>query len=207
MKLDITLKQYELIFRIVSSIAEHFSHGAGRSCQFYNVNGALLLNQALKIRARPVMGVAFVRLNEKGDTVAYAGEESGGFYSSLEFFHCWVETPNFLIDFTAPEYAKSEGNFLSSVPRKMFQKPKAKMCISPYALAAPGDFFFEENKELTAHLLNKMASIPASGDFANICLEWHKNCKKSVLTEMQIMNDLREITRIQLKSGSISSSW
>ena len=207
MKLDITLKQYELVFRIVSSLAENFSHGAGRSCQFYNVNGAIILNEVLKIRARPVMGAAFIRLNKEGDIVAYAGNESGNFYSSTDFFHCWIETPNFLIDFTAPEYSKSEGNFLGSIPIKMFQKSKGKMSTNPNSLFTPGDFFFEENKELTAHFLNKMVSNPVMADFANICLEWHKKCKKNVLKEMQIMNDLGRITRIKLKPGNISSSW
>jgi hypothetical protein len=153
------------------------------------------------------MGAAFIRLNEEGDTAAYAGEESGGFYSSPEFFHCWVETPNFLIDFTSPEYSASEGNFLGTVPRKMFQKPKTTMSESPHSLTEPGDFFFEENMALTEHFLRKMASIPASSDFANICLEWHKKSKKKVLKDMEIMNDLREITRIQLKQGNISSAW
>ncbi len=207
MKLDITLKQYELIFRIVSAVAAEFSHGAGRSCLFYNVNGAFLLNQIFKVRAKPIAGAAFVKLNEEGDTVAYAGEESGRFYSSPDCFHCWVETPNCIIDFTAPEYSKSEGRFLGSVPIKMFQKPKIKMSFDPHSLFAPGDFFFEENKELTTYLLKRMASIPASGDLANICLEWHKKCKKSVLAEMQVINDLGETSLIKLKAGSISSSW
>lgn len=207
MKLDITLKQYELIFRIVSSVAEQFSHGAGRSCQFYNTNAAFILNKALKIHARPVMGVAFIRLNEEGDTAVYAGEESGSFYSSPEYFHCWVETPNFLIDFTSPEYSKSEGNFLGAVPRNMFQRPKAKMSYGPSSLTESGDFFFEENRELTEYFIKKMTSIPATSDFANICLEWHKKCKKKVLKEMEIMNDHREVTHIQLKQGGISSAW
>ena len=207
MKLDITLTQYELIFRIVSSLAEHFSHGAGRSCQFYNTNGAFILNKAFKIRARPVMGAAFIRLNEEGDTVAYAGEESGSFYSSSDNFHCWVETKNCFIDFTAPEYSYSQGSFLGSVPRKMFQKPKMQMSGNTDSMVGVGDFFFEENRALTEHLLQKIASIPATSDFANICLEWHMKCKKKVLKEMEIMNDLREVTRIQLKSGGITDAW
>src|SRR5690554_6631852 len=107
MKFDITLKQYELIYKVVASVGKELSHGAGRSCQFYNVNGAFILESLFKVKAKPVMGAAFIRLSESGNTLSFAGEENGNFYSSPEAFHCWVETENNLIDFTAPEYREA----------------------------------------------------------------------------------------------------
>jgi len=58
MKFDITLKQYKLIYKIVASVGKELSHGAGRSCQFYNVNGASILENIFKVKAKPVMGVS-----------------------------------------------------------------------------------------------------------------------------------------------------
>jgi len=77
MKPAITLKQYENIFRIVASAAGHFSHGAGRSCLFYNVNATYILNQNLKIQARAVMGAAFVRLRMLCTNAVSAGDSCG----------------------------------------------------------------------------------------------------------------------------------
>jgi len=206
---EITLKQYENIYRIVSSIGNHFAHGAGRSCQFYNVNGALILQQLLKIKARPVMGAAFIRLNASGDTVSFAGEEDGNFYSSPDAFHCWVETPNFIIDFTAPEYreAASQLRTPSIIPRQMFQKEKKLMSTGPYSMANAGDFYFCQNKELTIHLLEKMSSRIDAQDFANICCDWYTKLSKSGVEETIIMNDLGEATPIKLIGSNLTAKW
>lgn len=209
MHLEITLKQYESIYRIVASIGNHFAHGAGRSCQFYNVNGALILQQLLKVQARPVMGAAFIRLNTFGDTVSFAAEENNNFYSSPDAFHCWVETPSFIIDFTAPEYREAASQIpnASSIPRKMFQKEKRLMSSDPYSMENPGDFFFSENGALTLHLLNEMYARMDARDLANICCDWYKKYSKKGIEETTLMNDLGELTPIKLLSCSLNSKW
>lgn len=207
MKRDITLKQYDLIFRIVSAVGEKFAHGATRSCQFYNVTGAYVLKEALKIDARPMMGAAFVKVNEEGDVFSYAGKENGEFFSSPDAFHCWVETEQFFIDFTAPEYCMETHHAAESIPRKMFQKPKASMSRSPELLRDPGDFFFERNPELTAYLLQKMFSKAASGDLAQICLDWYKQSRKKIVPELGIMDDTGEKTIIKLRKSALSGAW
>lgn len=50
MKFDVTLSQYERIYKIVASVGRELSHGEGKSCQFYNVTGALLLEKIYKLR-------------------------------------------------------------------------------------------------------------------------------------------------------------
>ena len=69
MKFDVTLSQYERIYKIVASVGRELSHGEGKSCQFYNVTGALLLEKIYKVKARPVMGAAFIKLTESGDVL------------------------------------------------------------------------------------------------------------------------------------------
>ncbi len=209
MNLEITLKQYEDIYRVVASIGHHFSHGAGRSCQFYNVYGAFILEKILEVDARPVMGAAFVRLNKNGDTVSFAGQENGDFYSSQDAFHCWIETPNYFIDFTAPEYREAVHRKIdkNTIPRQMFQKRKSTMSSDAYSMTKPGDYFFCVNKELTNHLLKKMFSTPDAQDFANICCDWYLKYKEKKIESISIMDDLGETTPISLKNSNLRSAW
>lgn len=208
MKFDITLKQYEIIYRIVASVGEHFAHGAGYSCQFYNVLGAFVLEQMLKVEARPVMGVAFIKLSEE-NVLAFAGQEDRGIYSSPDAFHCWVETKNNYIDFTAPEYREAASDLPngSSTPRKMFQKPKESMSTDPFDLEKPGDYFFSVNPALTNHLLGKMFSRSDSKDFAHICCDWFEKYKKGKIDSMTVMNDLGEMTPVKMKSSNLCDKW
>lgn len=208
MKFDITLKQYELIYKIVASVGKDLSHGAGKSCQFYNVNGAFILEKIFKVKAKPVMGAAFIRLTKSGNTLTFAGEEGGDFYSSPEAFHCWVETENNIIDFTAPEYSEAltQAGSENNISRNMFQKEKLTISSSPHEMNNVGDFYFESNLTLTAHLLTKMFDKPATQDLANICLEWCKKSKKK-LSNFDITNDLGEITHITPINHSIVGAW
>lgn len=210
MKSDITLKQYELIYKVVASVGKEFSHGAGKSCQFYNFNGAYILEQIFKVKAKPVMGAAFIRLTESGSTLMFAGEEENGFYSSPEAFHCWVETENNIIDFTAPEYreALTQAGEENKIKRNMLQKQKALISSSPHEMSKVGDFYFEKNPTLTAHQLKKMFDKPATQDLANICLEWcKKSKKKKKLSSFDIRNDLGEVTHITPINRSIVGAW
>ncbi len=208
MKFDITLKQYELIYKIVASVGREFSHGAGRSCQFYNVNGAFILENIFKVKAKPVMGAAFIKLTESGNALSFAGEENGNFYSSPEAFHCWVETKNNFIDFTAPEYREAiiQAGLNHNIKRQMFQKDKDSMSESPHDMINAGDFYFESNFELTQHLLTRMFERPATQDLAEICLQWCKRSKKK-LSGFDITNDLGEVTAVKPISNSVFGLW
>ena len=208
MKLDITLKQYELIYKVVASVGKELSHGAGRSCQFYNVNGAFILERLFKVKAKPVMGAAFIRLTEAGSTLSFASEENGDFYSSPEAFHCWVETENNLIDFTAPEYKEAlvQAGSSDNIKRNMFQKYKSAISASPYEMIEAGDFYFESNPELTHYLLRNMFAKPAAQDLAEICFSWCKRDKKK-LSGLDIVNDLGKIITINPISNSVQGAW
>ncbi|HDI3315808.1 TPA: DUF2026 family protein [Vibrio cholerae] len=208
MKLDIKLRDYELIYKVVSGVGEKLAHGAGRSCQFYNVNGAFLLNKFFKVKARPVMGAAFFRLSENGDTLSFAEEKDGSLYSTPQAFHCWVETESNIIDFTAPEFREtlSMAGQSNSLGRYMFQKPKSLMSDSPYDMAKVGDFFLSENEELTAHLLKAMFKKPSAQDLAEVCLEWCKRSKYG-FSELEIINDLGEKVLITPKKHNLVGVW
>lgn len=201
----ITLRQYQTIHRIVSSVGAVFSHGTGVSCQFYNVTGAHILSKALKIKARPVMGAAFIRLKVGQDgMLTFAEIDNSGYVSTPNGFHCWVETATHYIDFTAPEYSDALGH---DVPQKMFQKQKSDIAESIDYLINPGDFLFIENESLTNHLLTKMGSSHASHDLATICADWYKKYQKKNIKSMSVIDDLGEVVSIYLKKCNLDSAW
>lgn len=208
MKFDITLRQYELIYKIVASVGAELSHGPGKSCQFYNVNGAFILEEIFKVKAKPVMGAAFIRLTESGDTLLFAAEEDGDFYSSPEAFHCWVETENNIIDFTAPEYreALAQAGTENKIKRNMLQKEKYSRSASPHDMSNVGDFYFESNPTLTNNLLTKMFNKPATQDLAHVCVEWCKQSQKK-LSSFEIIDDLGGTTLITPINQSIDGAW
>ena len=209
MKFDLSKEQYELIYRVVSSVGSKFSHGAGSSCQFYNVNAAYLIKSLFNIEARPVMGAAFILLNENRFILSFAEKEGDKFYSSPNGFHCWVETENSFIDFTAPEYNETAACKQHSqiIPQKMFQKNKNAMSTDPYSLNDVGDFYFCANESLTEHLITQINSTPANEDLAEICLHWCKGILKNNTKTLPIMDDLGELTNIDLISSNLVSAW
>ena len=208
MKFDVTLSQYERIYKIVASVGRELSHGEGKSCQFYNVTGALLLEKIYKVKARPVMGAAFIKLTESGNVLSFAKKKGRGLYSSVDAFHCWIETDKNFIDFTSPEYREALMQVGSDnmIQRKMLQKSKSSVSQSPYELHNIGDFYFEKNIDLTNQLLSSMLKIPVTQDLAEICLEWHKRSKKK-LEGFNIFNDLGEVITIAPVDRSLTGSW
>ncbi|MNS22659.1 hypothetical protein D3C72_544590 [compost metagenome] len=208
MKFDITLKQYELIYKIVASVGRELSHGPGKSCQFYNVNGAFLLERVFKVKARPIMGAAFIRVTDSGDTISFAGEECGKFYSSPEAFHCWVETEHYIIDFTAPEYREvlSQVSPGINIKRNMLQKEKSHNILMPSDLVNVGDICFQPNPALTSYLLQKMFEKPAAQDLVDACIEWCKKSRKKI-SDLTIINDLGEKTIISPVNNNVIGIW
>ncbi len=209
MKSDISIEQYNLIYRVVSSVGSKFSHGAGSSCQFYNVTAAYLMKSLFNIEAHPIMGAAFILLNENRFILSFAEKEGDKFYSGPNGFHCWVETENSILDFTAPEYSETAAckQHGQVIPQKMFQQDKDSMSTDPYSLNNVGSFYFCGNEKLTEHLINKINSIPAYRDLAEICRHWCEEIMKNNITTLQIMDDLGRPTNLNLISSNLDEAW
>jgi hypothetical protein len=211
-QLAITLPEYERIFRVVHSVSRSLDDRAGASCLFYNTVGAILLEQRCGIPARPAMGSAFIRVDDSDDaTLAFASMDSakGEFEGTQEAFHCWIETGDHIIDFTAPVYREYFDKLGAprSVPRKMFQKRYSKMADSPRDLVRVGDFFVEQNIDLTRHFLESAMKSPALGDLANVCLEWFVRPPKAMKDSISIMNDLGEVTHVRAAQIHLTGAW
>jgi hypothetical protein len=210
-KLPITLSEFERVFRVVHSVSRSLDNRPGASCLFYNTVGALLLEKMLRVKARPVIGAAFFRVDDSTATVlSFAIVNDDGTCASTEdAFHCWVETENHIIDFTAPvyrEYLEKVG-LSQQLPRKMFQRKKADMAASYKDLLCEGDFYVQPNSELTKKSLEKALQSPAVVDLANVCLQWFVRPPKTIKESLAIMNDLQEVIQVRLTALSISGVW
>ena len=209
MKCDLTIDEYELVYKVVSSLGDKYSHGAGSSCQFYNVNAAFIINNLFNIKARAVMGSSFILLTEDRFILSFAEKRGNQFYSSPKGFHCWVETENFFIDFTAPEYSETAAakQYKKVLPKKMFQKNKLSMSPGPYSLNDVGDFYFSENVELTRDLTNVINATPGSSDIAELSLCWAKEMLNKNITSLPLTNGSGEVMNIKLIDSNLVSAW
>ncbi len=210
-RLALTLPEYERIFRVVHSVSRSLDDRPGASCLFYNTVAALLLEKSLGVQARPVMGAAFFRVHDPSATALFFASlmEDGTCEGTENGFHCWIETEQHILDFTAPvyrEYLQKLGSPLQ-LPRKMFQKPKAEMARSHHELRSEGDYFVQPSRHLTKMFLESVLKSPAVGDLADACLQWFKRPPKKIPESLRLMNDLREITVVNLTKIKLVGAW
>lgn len=205
-KLNLMFLDYDKIFRIINGVAAYANKGAPPSCLFYNVTGALILSSIYKIDARPVLGAAFIKVNTDTDfALAFADSDYESCSSNINGFHCWIETPTHIIDFTAPIY--SEYPNLTQLPKLMFQKHKSEMSNSHFELDSAGDFFFKPNIPLTIDRLKAGFQDTKFNDFAQIALDWSKNSTKKLLNQMKIQADDGEVIELNASKINLTGSW
>src|SRR4051812_18184742 len=122
-KLDLMFLEYEKIFRILHGIYNFEHSDAQPSCQFYNVVGAYILDEVYGIKARPMLGAAIIKVDDiTNNAMAFAHPDFEICSSDEDHFHCWIETPHHIIDFTSPVYSEYR-NTPGVTKRLMFQKP------------------------------------------------------------------------------------
>lgn len=210
MRPAISLKDYETVFRVLCAVSNNVGNSAGKACLFYNVIGGFIVNKVLKRKARPVMGSAFIRVHDESNTVlAYSQFGPSGPTSDKDGFHCWIECDGFLIDFTAPVFREtfSEAGKDLPIARKMLQKPLSGMAKSWDSLTNEGDFWLESNPELTMIMLDKFFETPALSDLAEICMHWLQRYPKKIPDSMSMVNDLGEITDMNLCPIRVLDTW
>lgn len=209
--LAITLPEYNRIFQVIHSVSTALDDRPIASCLFYNTIGAYLLEASLGVSARPRMGAAFFRVDDATNTVLSFAErgKDGVCTGTRNGFHCWVETENHIIDFTAPVYCQYLADIGSDIklPRKMFQKAKKDMALSYNSLIVEGDYYVEPSPELTLELMSKGAGNAVVGDLAKACQQWFKRPPKKIRSTLPLMSDRGELTEIKLTGISVVGVW
>ncbi|WDJ99680.1 DUF2026 family protein [Xanthomonas campestris pv. incanae] len=159
-----------------------------KSCIFFALAGAYLLEKRHGLRARPVAGAAFLALALRNDaldilTFAKLDAEDGRWYSDRDAFHAWIEVTDkadqvWLVDLTSPLYPDGIRMHTPSakVPYKAFVQPIAAMLGHPDELqhgGGPGDFFVQPSLAHTAEIMKSAASSVQAGDLIDIINQWY----------------------------------
>jgi len=153
------------------------------------------------------MGAAYIKIDEKTDAaLAFAHPDFRYCNSDSDHFHCWIETDNHFIDFTAPVYSKYP-NTPAFKQKYMFQKSKSAMNESHLELIKSGDFYFEVNRSLTNSQLLNGAESTKLMDFAEIAKAWTRASKKTLQMDFKIQASDGEIISLKASNLSLEGIW
>lgn len=206
----IPLLDYLRIHGVIRSVLDSVDAHTAHACMFFSVAGAAILREFYKKEAMQVAGAAFYLVNEQQrNVISFATVEEGQVQSSDTAFHAWVQCDGYVIDFMAPIFPETcaAGGHPFIAPRRMFQKKWVDMAPSHEHLGREGDFHLVPNSGLTINLRQSFLKKPAGADLVNICLHWYRRPPKSILPELQMQNDLGEITRIRLGNATVAGVW
>jgi hypothetical protein len=207
----ITLQDYERIFRTIHGVLLTEKADIPRSCLFFGVVGAAILQNHYGVAAIPVVGPAIYKIGDQSnDAIAFAQfGPKGELQASTEAFHCWVEVDGWCIDFIAPlfqEMVESSGR-PCVIDRKMFQKQVPTDIEAHVSLEKAGDFICLPDHELTNHLIEEYFNKPAMGDLVQICVEWFKRPPQEMIPTLGVADQHGKIKPVTLSPLRITGAW
>jgi len=198
---------FERIFQIIHSVYYSVENNTTPNCMFYNLAGSFILNCKYNIKAKPLIGGACFTLEQNPSHPLLLGLFiDNKLTSDNHNFHCWIDTEDFMLDFTSPlyrEYVKNAGGNYS-VPRKMLQKRYNKMNSN---LSNVGDFILNPNKELTKEKIEEGLKNNIVIDLINICVEWFVKPPAEINKIFPIIDKDRKVKNFKLQEIKIMGSW
>lgn len=202
-------EDYQQIFRTIYSVFEHEKLDLKASCMGYNIIGAMLLNDFYGIDARPFAGIAAYCISEEPKAVLmFASEFEGSLRPTDGGFHCWVETKDWLIDFTAPLFPLIvAGKNLPDPGPKMLQKEVALLKDSPQALTLKGDAFACPDEAFTKAALTGFAHRPFHHDLINVCRSWYAKPGSPMRKHIRIINQRGDAKVVELSNFQVVGCW
>ncbi|PEH80354.1 DUF2026 family protein [Burkholderia gladioli] len=203
------LIDFQRIFQVAHGIIREFGEDASKSCVFFSMVGAHLLNTHYRLSASAVVGAAFYKLDGSDRVLAIADAAHQFELSTEDGFHCWVEAGGWCLDFTSPlfpEMAEHAG-YAWSHDRRMFQKPLSDMAEAPAALGSPGDFYLRSNTALTQEILARNLDRNDVKDLLEIAALWYRKPPRRIESKKQIRDNLGKVTTLRLNAPTISGVW
>jgi hypothetical protein len=202
---------YQRIFRVLKTVLDGADAKAARACIFFNVAGALLVEQVYKKRCQLVAGAAFYRIDDGAGTILSFADQNQNHdnLSSGKGFHCWVLCEDYIIDFMAPLFRESlqAAGIPGNCSRKMFQKPRSAMADSPLLIRKPGDFYMLPSVDLTREVLEKFFARNDAKDLADVCLHWYKKPPKEIPPQLSMVDNHGVQTDMTLSGLAITGAW
>lgn len=209
-KFPIPYSDYRRIFSTIYSILHNEDAELNHSCLFFSIFGAFILNEHYKIKAYALSGVAALKVGEAQNEVLCFGEEKDGIICSSEAgFHSWIETDDWIIDFSAPQFPellKSMGNN-NPYEAKMFQKHISDMSTSPNEFEAVGDFYFHPDIDLTKELVDHFIANQLYLDLGEICYKWYRKPPKKMQKSIPIADNFGNMQNLPFKKIALSGTW
>lgn len=214
----LSFAQYNRIYNVLFSLAQHFTRDEGRECVFYSINAAAIMHAHYGRDAKVLCGLGAVVVHRQGDTPTavswFTVEPDGRCVATLEAFHCWVECDGWVIDFSAPNYQTAldtsplaKERIVPRIPRRMFQKPVSQVDTGMDRLTRVGRAVFVPDQNVTTAVIDKAFEKPATTDVARIACTLHKPLPHLMPPSITIANDLGEITTIPLINQELVGAW
>ena len=100
-KFLLTLSEYNRIHQVARGVIEGLGT-AERSCIFFAVFGAYILETRYKIPATAVAGNLALCVADGPKVAFFCRDEGGRIVADSDGFHMWVQTVTHIIDFMAP---------------------------------------------------------------------------------------------------------
>jgi hypothetical protein len=200
---------YQRIFRTIYSVCAHEKVDLTAACVGFNVVGAVILNEFYRIDARPVAGIAaYCVQSEPASVVLYASESDGVLLPTNGGFHCWIETREWIVDFTTPLMPLLvKGRNLADPGPKMMQRRigSAKEVLED--LDQAGDFFVCPNQLFTKHTLEKFSGIPFHHDLISICRQWYEKPPKQMRQVIGIGDQNGKVGEVSFSRYQVIGEW
>jgi len=203
-------EDYNRIFNTIYSLLLSEDADIHHSCIPFSVVGSVILDKHYNIKAKVYMGMAAYMIDGINKNVlAFAEKVDGRHICSKNAFHSWIESDDFVIDFTAPLFTNmvSDNTEQCLCTPMMFQKMKTSMVNSPSQLEETGDFFLNCNDELTNELMDTFVEDPYNIDLVNVCCSWYKKPPLEMLKIIPISDGLGSIKNTQLQPLRVCGSW
>jgi hypothetical protein len=198
----LTLPQYERIFRSVHGLLLNEECDPSKSCTYFSVIGAFLIQQHHRMNASPRAGVAAYNLALPDNKVIVFGKLDDGMLVSTELaFHFWVEIDDWIIDFSAPLLQGA------SIKPKMIQKACRNFSHDPASLNEPGAYAHIVNSQLTNELLIDFQAHPLNMDLVKICTQWYRPPPKDMAPSVTIANAQGETSEVRLSPVRLVGAW
>ncbi|MBB5033207.1 DUF2026 family protein [Prosthecobacter vanneervenii] len=174
-----------------------------------NVIGAVLLNEFYKIQAQPFVGIAaYCVSTEPKSVLVFADENMDYSVPTDRGFHCWIETDDWIIDFSTPLFPMiaRERNFPTPGCKMMqCKRSRAKKALND--LLVTGDFFLDRSAEFTEFTLKKFAAVPLHQDVIEICRQWFVMPPKQMHPKLTLCNQDGEHSCVAFSRFDINGSW
>lgn len=177
---------YERMFRTIHGhLRNHFANPQ-KSCTFFSVIGAAILNEAHKVKGVSYSGAAAFEFG-LGKQLLLADPKNTLFTHSINGFHSWIEADGWLIDLTSPLLPELVAEMkLGSCPRRMLQRPITEEAPSPFELSERQCFYLAADREFTAQRVDFVLENPRFLKIVEDCIASYCAGDRRILSEIRV---------------------